>query len=129
MHGELMEFNAHLQTSLRKRDLVIRRLREELVDLRGPLSAPLLGGPGDDTGFDDGSWDIVDSASANSTEESLGGNSGLLGIGSPLSSAGGQRRQIHLTHNERVLINIWIPSAFLTGANTDLHHVYQVGVE
>jgi len=28
--------------------------------------------------------------------------------------------------NERVLINIWIPSAFLTGATNDLHHVYQV---
>ncbi len=115
-----MEFNAHLQTSLRKRDLAIRRLKEELVDLRGPLSAPLLGGGGDDTGFDDGSWDIVDSTNSAHSNDSLVGSGGLLGLGTP------PRRQIHLTHNARVLINIWIPSAFLTGATTDLHHVYQV---
>jgi hypothetical protein len=109
MHGELMEFNSHLQTILRKKDLAIRRLREELVDLRGPLAAPLLNEDNTTSGFDDESWDIVDSG--NSYD---GG-----GRGSP------SRRHIHLTHNERVLINIWIPSAFLTGANTDLHHVYQ----
>lgn len=125
MHGELMEFNAHLQTSLRRRDVAIRRLKEELVDLRGPLSGPFLD---TDTGggqeLDDGSWDIVDSSSAHSGD--LGGSTGS-GVGSgALLTLGHPRRQIHLTHNERVLINIWIPSAFLTGANTDLHHVYQV---
>lgn len=111
MHGELMEFNSHLQSSLRRRDLVIRRLREELVDLRGPLAAPLVvggeGGGGTGGGFDDESWDIVDS-------------------GTSYDGLSSTPRQIQLTHNERVLINIWIPSAFLTGANTDLHHVYQV---
>ncbi len=37
MHGELIEFNEHLQRNLQARDAVIRRMKEELVDLRGPL--------------------------------------------------------------------------------------------
>jgi len=106
MHGELMEFNAHLQKSLRKRDTLIRRLREELIDLRGPLAAPLI--TGDEEG-DDESWDIVDSSSTDSRSRNNTVRRIAAGLG-----------------NERVLINIWIPSAFLTGAANDLHHVYQV---
>ncbi|XP_064478663.1 sorting nexin-29-like isoform X2 [Ornithodoros turicata] len=37
MHGELMEFNERLQKLLLFRETTIRRLREELTDLRGPL--------------------------------------------------------------------------------------------
>ena len=38
MHGELMEFNEHLQKQLLNREHNIRRLRHELVSLRGPVS-------------------------------------------------------------------------------------------
>ena len=37
MHGELLEFNEHLQKLIHAKDNVIRRLREELIDVRGPL--------------------------------------------------------------------------------------------
>ena len=37
MHGELLEFNEHLQKTLQAKDAIIRRLRDELVDVRGPL--------------------------------------------------------------------------------------------
>merc|ERR1711971_1188319 len=37
MHGELLEFNEHLQKVLQSKDSLIRRLRLDLVDLRGPL--------------------------------------------------------------------------------------------
>ena len=37
MHGELLEFNEHLQKTLQAKDAIIRRLREELIDVRGPL--------------------------------------------------------------------------------------------
>lgn len=37
MHGELMEFNERLHRLLLFRECTIRRLREELTDLRGPL--------------------------------------------------------------------------------------------
>ncbi|XP_014678588.1 PREDICTED: sorting nexin-29-like [Priapulus caudatus] len=40
MHGELMEFNEHLHKQLQHKDYQLRRLREELVDLRGPLAEP-----------------------------------------------------------------------------------------
>ena len=36
MHGELLEFNTHLQLMLKAKDLEIQRLREELEELRGP---------------------------------------------------------------------------------------------
>ncbi|KAB7501025.1 Sorting nexin-29 [Armadillidium nasatum] len=37
MHGELMEFNERLQRLLRLRESQVQRLREELVELRGPF--------------------------------------------------------------------------------------------
>ncbi|CAG2066103.1 unnamed protein product, partial [Timema podura] len=37
MHGELMEFNDRLHRLLQQKDAALHRLREELVDLRGPL--------------------------------------------------------------------------------------------
>ncbi len=37
MHGELIEFNEHLQKVLQAKDAAMRRMREELVELRGPL--------------------------------------------------------------------------------------------
>lgn len=109
MHGELMEFNSHLQRSIQRKDAAIKRLKEELVDLRGPLATPLV--PGGEEDDDDDSWDIVESFSSDHH-------------GAGRSASG---RRVASTHsNERVLINIWIPSAFLTGATNDLHHVYQV---
>lgn len=37
MHGELMEFNERLHRLLSQKEQTVRRLREELVDLRGPV--------------------------------------------------------------------------------------------
>ena len=37
MHGELMEFNSHLQVRLALMENYAKRLRTELVHLRGPL--------------------------------------------------------------------------------------------
>ncbi|CAG0883735.1 unnamed protein product [Darwinula stevensoni] len=87
MHGELMEFNERLQRVIRIKEATIRRLREELIELRGPFAEE---GQSSD-----------DEASVTSDYD----NSSL----SPSS---------------RALINIWIPSAFLTGGSTDIHHVY-----
>uniref|UniRef100_UPI00358FA45B sorting nexin-29 n=1 Tax=Myxine glutinosa TaxID=7769 RepID=UPI00358FA45B len=41
MHGELIEFNAKLQRSLCAKDTLIQQMRNELVDLRGPLPGDL----------------------------------------------------------------------------------------
>ena len=41
MHGELLEFNEHLQRVLQSKDAIIRRLRDELIDVRGPLPGKL----------------------------------------------------------------------------------------
>ena len=38
MHGELMEFNERLHRLVSQKELTVRRLREELIDLRGPVS-------------------------------------------------------------------------------------------
>lgn len=91
MHGELMEFNERLHRLLLQREAVIRRLREELVDLRGPLP--------DDNQTSDDDISITSDYDASSQTATL-----------------------------RPLINVWIPSAFLTGKSTDVHHVYQVYV-
>ncbi|KAG1676004.1 Sorting nexin-29 [Nymphon striatum] len=90
MHGELMEFNERLHKTVILKENTIKRLKEELVDLRGPL-------PDDGQTSDE---DIVSDASDNDTSS--------------------------LSLSVRTLINIWIPSAFLTGHSNDTHHVYQV---
>ena len=46
MHGELLEFNEHLQRVLQSKDAIIRRLRDELIDVRGPLPGKLWVLPG-----------------------------------------------------------------------------------
>lgn len=91
MHGELMEFNERLHRLLLQRETVIRRLKEELVDLRGPLP--------DDNQTSDDDMSITSDYDASSQTATL-----------------------------RPLINVWIPSAFLTGKTADVHHVYQVYV-
>ncbi|XP_049804040.1 sorting nexin-29 isoform X2 [Schistocerca nitens] len=92
MHGELMEFNDRLHRQLQSKEAALRRLREELVDLRGPLP-------------DDAHTSDEDAASVTSDYD--------------VSSLGAAAR---------ALVNIWIPSAFLTGGSSDVHHVYQVFV-
>ncbi|XP_049941422.1 sorting nexin-29 isoform X2 [Schistocerca serialis cubense] len=92
MHGELMEFNDRLHRQLQSKEAALRRLREELVDLRGPLP-------------DDAHTSDEDAASITSDYD--------------VSSLGAAAR---------ALVNIWIPSAFLTGGSSDVHHVYQVFV-
>jgi len=42
MHGELMEFNSHLQCRLQAADLLLQRFRTELVHLRGSLSSDYI---------------------------------------------------------------------------------------
>lgn len=42
MHGELMEFNSHLQCRLQAADLLLQRFRNELVHLRGSLSSDYI---------------------------------------------------------------------------------------
>lgn len=40
MHGELIEFNERLYRSLMAKDHLIVQMRQELIDLRGPVSDP-----------------------------------------------------------------------------------------
>ena len=96
MHGELLEFNEHLQKVLHGKDVLIRRLREELVDLRGPL-------PTGTTGTEAGDDVNDDTMSVLSEAEST------------LSSNAARSS----------LISIWVPSVFLSGSS-GTHHVYQV---
>lgn len=93
MHGELMEFNDRLHRQLQSKEAALRRLREELVDLRGPLP-------------DDGAHTSDEDAASITSDYDV----------SSLGAAA------------RALVNIWIPSAFLTGGSSDVHHVYQVFV-
>ena len=89
MHGELLEFSENLQKTIQSKELVINRLRDELISLRGPL-------PEDDERLTE------DTASVCSflTDSSVG--------------------------TSRVLVNIWIPSVFVSGSGSSKHHVYQV---
>jgi sorting nexin-29 len=86
MHGELMEFSESLQVQLNRKDIIIRRLRNELVALRGPMPDDFL----------------------NEDENA------------------GDRGHNSSTETERPLVNIWIPTGFMTGRGTDVHHVYQI---
>lgn len=53
MHGELMEFNSHLQCRLQAADLLLQRFRNELVHLRGSLSSDYVqNGGGSDVNND-----------------------------------------------------------------------------
>ena len=42
MHGELMEFNSHLQSRLQAVECLVNLFRNELVHLRGPLPSDYL---------------------------------------------------------------------------------------
>ena len=92
MHGELLEFNEHLQKVLKVKDMVIRRMREELVDLRGPLPE------GDGENGEDVPAENCDAVSIQSMD----------------------------VRSSRALINIWIPTVFVSGNGSTTHHVYQV---
>ena len=41
MHAELVEFNTHLHRVIRQKDALIARLKDELIDLRGPVCQAL----------------------------------------------------------------------------------------
>ena len=43
MHGELMEFNSRLHSIINVKNIQIERLKNELVELRGPVKRELFG--------------------------------------------------------------------------------------
>lgn len=90
LHGELLEFNERLHKQVNYYQFQVRRLREELVNLRGPLPEDAES-PDDDTS--------------------------LLDFDPAVMSVG-----------TRPLVNVWIPSVFLRGRSSSVHHVYQVYV-
>ena len=45
MHGELIEFNERLHRALVAKEALVSQMRQELIDLRGPVSAPPREGP------------------------------------------------------------------------------------
>lgn len=40
MHGELIEFNERLHRALVAKEALVSQMRQELIDLRGPVSVP-----------------------------------------------------------------------------------------
>lgn len=44
MHGELIEFNERLHRALMAKETLVSHMRQELIDLRGPVSVCLLNG-------------------------------------------------------------------------------------
>lgn len=42
MHGELIEFNERLHRALMAKEALVSQMRQELIDLRGPVSICLL---------------------------------------------------------------------------------------
>jgi len=42
MHGELIEFNERLHRALMAKEALVSQMRQELIDLRGPVSVCLL---------------------------------------------------------------------------------------
>ena len=95
MHGELVEFNERLHKVILQKDAIIRRLREELTDLRGPLPEAVEVGELDEISF------VSDASTVQTIPSSL----------------------------TRPLVNIWIPTAFLSGQQRPTsHHLYQIYV-
>lgn len=90
LHGELLEFNERLHKQVNYYQFQVRRLREELINLRGPLP--------EDT-------------------ENLEDSTSLSDFDPAVMSVG-----------TRPLVNVWIPSVFLRGRSSSVHHVYQVYV-
>lgn len=91
LHGELFEFNDRLQKQLNYCQYKVRRLREELVHLRGPLPEDVEGPEDEEAILSD--FDPV-----------------VMSVGT------------------RPLVNVWVPSVFLRGRSSNVHHVYQVYV-
>ncbi|XP_015750143.1 PREDICTED: sorting nexin-29-like [Acropora digitifera] len=89
LHGELLEFNDRLQKQLNYCQYKVRRLREELVHLRGPLPEDVEGPEDEEAILSD--FDPV-----------------VMSVGT------------------RPLVNVWVPSVFLRGRSSNVHHVYQV---
>ncbi|XP_060527516.1 sorting nexin-29 isoform X2 [Cylas formicarius] len=73
MHAELMDFNVILQQQIQRKDILLNRLKANLEELRGPVSADIF---------------LPDDCQGN--------------------------------------VNVWIPSAFLTGASSNSYYVYQI---
>ena len=95
MHGELVEFNERLHKVILQKEAIIRRLREELIELRGPLPEAVEVGELDEISF------VSDVSTVQTIPSSL----------------------------TRPLVNIWIPTAFLSGQQKPTsHHLYQVYV-
>lgn len=92
MHGELIEFNEHLQKGLQARDALIHRMRDELIDLRGPL-------PQDESNHHSHQQGNDDVASVMSETASIGSTSrGLLHIWIPsvfLSGSGSKTHHVY----------------------------------
>lgn len=42
MHGELIEFNERLHRALMAKEALVSQMRQELIDLRGPVSVCLI---------------------------------------------------------------------------------------